>query len=93
MVSNRALFVHKHYLQYIPPIPPNQCQHLALSIIVSTMTNKAPVAVMSNPHTVRYTSQQAKLQAKENLSCEEWVQIIGAKDLPSQTAAFVGQIA
>lgn len=94
MVSDRAVFVHKHYLQYIPPTPPDQCQHLALSIVVSAMTSQSPVAVFSKPHTVRSSPKTFEsLDDTDDLesSCQKWVETLGVEELPDQTATFVGQ--
>ena len=90
MMSDKALFVHNHYLRGLPVIPSQRCQHLALSILVSTMTSKPPTAVMSNPHLVKhqYGLGYSKEQTED---CQYWMDhVIGGAILPDTTATVVG---
>lgn len=87
MVSDRAVFVHNLILRSIPT-PPKECQHLGMSIIVSSITSKPPVAVLSHPKTF----QQSKRRDKEisSQSCQQWVDSLGTAQLPDQIATIVG---
>lgn len=88
MVSDRAVFIHNHILRSIPKAP-QECQHLGMSIIVSAMTSKPPVVVLAKPQTFQ-TNRKRKISKHVNQACEQWIESIGAADLPNEIATIVG---
>ena len=90
MLSDRAVFVHNSYLRNFPAIP-DKCQRLGLSIAVSSVTSKPPVAVMSNPQTTRQPDRQsAMLSRAASEQCQEWMETIGKPKLTDQVATIIG---
>lgn len=89
MMSDQAVFVHHIYLRNFPEIPDDKCQRLGLSIAVSSITFKPPVAVMSNPLT---TLQRSKRETATlpNVQCQKWMETIGDPKLKAQVATIVG---
>jgi hypothetical protein len=90
MLSDRAVFVHSLILRSIPKIP-QECQHLGLSIIVSSMTSKPPVAVLSKPQSFHLKKSTRPVQKPTSLACLQWIESIGATNLPDQISTIVGQ--
>jgi hypothetical protein len=90
MVSDGAVFVHSLILRSIPT-PPQVCQHLGMSIVVSSITSKPPVAVLSNPQTFQQSKRKyQQISHQESLACQQWMQSVGEAHLPDQIATIVG---
>ena len=90
MLSDRAVFVHNSYLRNFPQIS-DKCQSLGLSIAVSSVTSKPPIAVMSNPQTTRQPDQKTvKISKTESEQCQAWMETIGYPKLKDQVATIVG---
>ena len=90
MLSDQAVFVHNLYLRSLPSVPA-QCQPLGLSIIVSYITSKPPVAVMSKPQAIRLPKLGKIVSPESSRGCQQWIRSIGVKQLPDQVATIVGQ--
>lgn len=90
MLSDRAVFVHNSYLRNFPEFS-DKCQRLGLSIAVSSMTSKPPVAVMSNPQTTQQPDNKTiKISKAASENCQDWMETIGNPKLKDQVATIVG---
>jgi hypothetical protein len=87
MVSDKAVFIHNAILRSLPSLPTG-CDHLSVSAIVSFMTSKPPVAVVSKPLAIRYSTLIPS--ASEDRQCWQWVDSLGGIKLPRQQASIVG---
>jgi len=91
MLSDRAVFVHNLYLRNLPSIPEDKCQRLGLSIAISKITEKPPVAVLSKPQTTRQQTVSANASRLVNDECQEWIKTVGSPELEDQVATIVGK--
>jgi len=89
ILADRAVFVHNLYLRSLPSDPHN-CQQLGLSIVVSSITSKPPIAVMSNPQTIQQAKKRIKMSEDDSRKCQQWIQSTRAIQLLDQTATIVG---
>ena len=87
LVSDKAVFIHNAFLRSLPSLPTG-CQHLSMSAIVSFMTSKPPVALVSNARTIRQLNRIPS--ASENRRCQQWVKSLGVYKLSREQASIVG---
>ena len=67
-ISNRAAFVHRAYLEHSKLPDDKICQQLALSVRISAISEKAPLAVMANPFEMSATVEEASPRTPPCLS-------------------------
>ena len=92
MVSDRAVFVHNGILRSLPRLK-QECQRLEMSIVVSSITAKPPVAVVSNPQAFQHhkgKDGQPKIRNQDRVACQRWIESLGSTQLPNQIASIVG---
>ena len=104
LLSEKAMFVHKLYLNSLPMHQPLSCQEVLLSLQVAAISHKPPVAVVSHPRVLLDDASAEMHQSKSSLrrgkqdserkrekQCvQEWIQASGMKNLPTEMSKYIG---
>ena len=101
MVSDRAVFVHKLYLNsFQSTTAVDDCQSVSLSIHVTAISGKAPIAIASKPQEMRhaasfgpYSSLYKYGQGSKGATdkcLERWIEGHNLQDLPNEEWTFIG---
>lgn len=101
MVSDRAVFVHRLYLNsFQPTTTVDECRSVSLSIHVTAISGKAPIAIASKPQELRraasyglsrrlYNNGQGSNGATDKC-LQRWLDGHNLQDLPNEERIFIG---
>jgi hypothetical protein len=99
LVSNRAAFVHRLYLNALSSFDQESCQHVLLSLQVAAISAKPPVAVTAHPRELLDVSRNfPSLRGEHGMNAMEqrancrfdWIQANELMDLPKESAMYLG---
>jgi hypothetical protein len=100
LLSDTAVFVHRLYIQSLPYIrQPTPCKTFLLSLQVSVVTAKPPVAVAVAAHTPRellgseksFTHLRGGGHDEKTTQCIlDWMLASGVTSLPNEAARYIG---
>ena len=98
VLSSRAAFVHKEYLESFHSAGDNACHQFALSIHCTAVSSKAPLAVAADPQEQRTSdlvhslgSRRIPWKQEEVSSCLwQWVEGHEMKALPTEDSTYLG---
>lgn len=97
LISSRAAFVHKEYLESFDSTEDSSCRPFALSVHCTSISAKAPLAVAADPQEQRTSdivpllSHRHQWTRDEVSSClTEWIEGHDIVSLPSEESTYLG---
>jgi hypothetical protein len=97
LISNRAAFVHREYLESFDSIEDSACRPFALSVHCTAISAKAPLAVAADPQEQRASDIAPLLSHRQqwtrdevSLCLAEWIEGHDIESLPSEESTYLG---
>ena len=97
LLSDTAVFVHRLYIQSLPYIrQPTPCKTFLLSLQVSVVTAKPPVAVAAHPRELLggeepFTHLRRGGREEKTTQCIlDWMLASGVTSLPNEAVRYIG---
>lgn len=97
LISSRAVFVHKEYLESFDSIEDSACSPFALSVHCTAISAKAPLAVAAAPQEQRtsdivplLSSRQQWTRDEVSLCLKQWIEGHDIESLPSEESTYLG---
>ena len=95
MVSDRAVFVHRAYLDSFGDVADNNdCQlSVGLSIHSTAVSQKPPIAMKANPQDLVVVPSSSSSSRQDKTRClEDWLEGHALLNPPQETMRYLGQL-